>query len=135
MNVTSAQCSGMMSTRRIVTRAAKLLSRSYGQNGVKVSFGNTCTSQMPRNQVLPVTQSRGKAPLSLTRTWASAAESVALDEQTGVSHANKDCFTFSMYVACLRQENIVTEAPCWISSACIDVMHPQVLLSPLHLGL
>ena len=84
MNVTNAQCSGMMSTRRIFTRAANLLSRSYGQAGLKVSCGNGCVSQMPRSQALPMTQSRGKAPLSLTRTWASAADSVAIDEQTGV---------------------------------------------------
>ncbi|CAL5219459.1 g1294 [Coccomyxa viridis] len=34
-----------------------------------------------------MTQSRNKAPLSLTRTWASAADSVAVDEQTETSQA------------------------------------------------
>lgn len=85
MSVSSAQCSGMMSTRRILTRAAKLLNRSYGLCAPTVSCGNVCRSQLPRTQALPMTQSRSKAPLSLTRTWASAADSVALDEQTGVS--------------------------------------------------
>ena len=85
MNVTSAQCSGMMSTRRIVTRAAKLLSRSYGQPAVTVSCGSACVSQIPRSQVLPLTQSRSKTPLSLTRTWASLADTMAVDDQTGGS--------------------------------------------------
>ncbi len=85
MNVTSAQCSGMMSTRRIVTRAAKLLSRSYGQTAVTVSCGSACVSQIPRSQVLPLTQCRSKTPLSLTRTWASLADTAAVDEQTGGS--------------------------------------------------
>ncbi|CAK0741840.1 hypothetical protein CVIRNUC_001354 [Coccomyxa viridis] len=82
-----------MGTRRILTRAVKLLNRSFGQHAASTSCGSVCRSQIHRFQALPTSQSRCRNPLSLTRTWASAADSVVVDEQIETVPSLEDAAT------------------------------------------